>query len=524
MTIILDGTTGITTPAISTTDLGITGNLLVGTTTAPTGTGKVSAASGYTAPNNSSGAGTTLNILGSTGTGASGATGGNGHIALVGGGGTSSWTTFTTTTRRGGILLQAGLSPVDAGATYYSGGRVEIVGSDGTTDGTSSGVGTSIQLAAGRTTSTNYSNNNGGILTVGGGSNTSAGSLTFNGGTSNSNATPGGNIILTGGQALQAAAGGNVTITGGYSSLSSGGIVTVRGGASSTGNGSDVVLWGGNKYTTGSFVDGKIIFKNTTLGDFAQFDGSGNFMVGTATPYAVAGGGTTRTTVALSANARTQLAVSNQDAGSSASAAVVLGSYGADWIIENGSTAKNSNALTFAYSTAERMRLDATGNLLVGMTLTGLQNANGWDFNRNAQAYCNHASGTGSGTGYFLFGYNAAAIGQIYQSGTTAVVYSTTSDYRLKTVIGPVVDAGTRIDALEPVEYEWKTDGSRTRGFLAHQFQEVYMGSVSGKKDDVDEDGKPKYQAMQASSSEVIADLVAELQSLRKRITALETK
>jgi hypothetical protein len=38
----------------------------------------------------------------------------------------------------------------------------------------------------------------------------------------------------------------------------------------------------------------------------------------------------------------------------------------------------------------------------------------------------------------------------------------------------------------------------------------------------VDSDGKPVYQAMQASSAEVIANLVAELQSVRQRLAALE--
>jgi hypothetical protein len=46
--------------------------------------------------------------------------------------------------------------------------------------------------------------------------------------------------------------------------------------------------------------------------------------------------------------------------------------------------------------------------------------------------------------------------------------------------------------------------------------------SVSGEKDAVDEEGKPKYQGMQASSAEVIANLVAELQSVRKRLAVLE--
>jgi len=103
---------------------------------------------------------------------------------------------------------------------------------------------------------------------------------------------------------------------------------------------------------------------------------------------------------------------------------------------------------------------------------------------------------------------------------SAATLYNTTSDYRLKTVIGAVSGSGERLDALEPIEYTWNADGSQTRGFLAHKFQEVYAGSVTGEKDAVDEEGKPVYQAMQAGSSEVIADLVAEIQSLRKRLAA----
>ena len=178
-----------------------------------------------------------------------------------------------------------------------------------------------------------------------------------------------------------------------------------------------------------------------------------------------------------------------------------------------------------AIAFAQAMTLDASGNLLVGTTSTGgnagiqiIPNAG------NCFQSINHITGSASGSSYLYFNYAGSSIGTITQTGTTAVLYNTTSDYRLKTVIGPVADAGSRIDSLQPVEYEWKADGVRTRGFLAHQFQEVYAGSVTGTKDAVDEDGKPKYQAMQASSSEVIADLIAEIQSLRKRLTALENK
>ena len=191
------------------------------------------------------------------------------------------------------------------------------------------------------------------------------------------------------------------------------------------------------------------------------------------------------------------------------------------WFTAPSGTAGNAIAFTQA------MTLDASGNLLVGTTthVGGAQNNNSFDYSPSLQAaIINHVSGTPSTYTWLNFGYSTSIIGSIAQVGTTGTLYNTTSDYRLKTVIGPVADAGTRIDSLLPVEYEWKADGARTRGFLAHQFQEVYAGSVTGTKDAVDEDGKPKYQAMQASSSEVIADLVAEIQSLRKRLTALENK
>jgi hypothetical protein len=127
-------------------------------------------------------------------------------------------------------------------------------------------------------------------------------------------------------------------------------------------------------------------------------------------------------------------------------------------------------------------------------------------------------------TTFLAFNIGSSVIGSVVRVGaTSAVVYQTTSDYRLKTVIGSVADAGQRIDALEPIEYDWNT-GGRTRGFLAHKFAQVYPNSVTGEKDAIDKDGKPIYQGMQAATSEVMADLIAEIQSLRKRVAQLESK
>jgi len=191
------------------------------------------------------------------------------------------------------------------------------------------------------------------------------------------------------------------------------------------------------------------------------------------------------------------------------------------WLTAPSGTA--GNTITFT----EAMTLDASGNLLVGTTTASVSNTNGLTVVNPTGATAisiGHLTGTANTAGFAFFNYNGTAIGSITQSGTTAVLYNTTSDYRLKTVIGPVADAGQRIDALQPVEYAWNSNGTRTRGFLAHEFQTVYPNSVSGEKDAEDEDGNPVYQAMQASTSEVIADLVAELQSLRSRVALLEAK
>ena len=117
----------------------------------------------------------------------------------------------------------------------------------------------------------------------------------------------------------------------------------------------------------------------------------------------------------------------------------------------------------------------------------------------------------------------ASIVGQVQvsPSGTT---YGTISDYRLKNDPQPLTGSGAFIDALQPKTWIWAADGATGVGFIAHEVAAVSPRSVSGQKDAVNEDGSPKYQGMEYGSAEFIANIVAELKSLRARVAALEAK
>ena len=196
------------------------------------------------------------------------------------------------------------------------------------------------------------------------------------------------------------------------------------------------------------------------------------------------------------------------------------------WFNAASGTAGNTISFTQA------MTLDASGNLLVGTTSTGFTNGMSYTFEK-AQGYSiiNHANGTGSGQGYINFGYNVGGIGSITQNGTTGVLYNIMSDYRMKNDQQPLTGAKEFVMALQPKKWQWWDGSGEGIGFIAHEFMEVAKYSGQGTKDAVDADGKPVYQSIQPSSSEVMANLVAFIQeqqaiiqTLTDRITALEAK
>jgi len=136
---------------------------------------------------------------------------------------------------------------------------------------------------------------------------------------------------------------------------------------------------------------------------------------------------------------------------------------------------------------------------------------------------CWNSGGGTAGQVKFFTGTSYTEVGSI-TSTSSVTTYNTSSDYRLKNITGALTGYKERIMSLLPKQGTWIADASEFRGFVAHDFANQYPNSVVGKKDAVDAEGKPIMQAMQASSSEVMADLVAIVKELITENASLKAR
>jgi len=191
---------------------------------------------------------------------------------------------------------------------------------------------------------------------------------------------------------------------------------------------------------------------------------------------------------------------------------------------------KASNYMYWSISGTESMRIDASGNVLVNQTT--VDGEIGTTPTKNAYSF-NTVDGfriSCTGTNYF----NRANDGDIMKFrrngvdrgfisvNSTSTTYSTSSDYRLKENILPMVGTLETVAQLKPVTYTWKADGSNGQGFIAHELQAIVPDAVVGEKDAVDAEGNPVYQGIDTSF--LVATLTAAIQEQQAIITDLKAR
>jgi hypothetical protein len=180
---------------------------------------------------------------------------------------------------------------------------------------------------------------------------------------------------------------------------------------------------------------------------------------------------------------------------------------------------------TFHTNGSERARIDTSGNLTVGTTNAGtdLVRFACAGVSRNQLGLVSTDDTTGNGFVIFRRA-DGTLIGSVTRNGTTnAVLYNTTSDYRLKENVTDLVGGLSRVMALRPVSWVWKDcEGQTGEGFIAHEVQAIVPSAVSGEKDAVENNGDIKPQGMDASY--LVATLVKAVQELKAEVDSLRAQ
>jgi hypothetical protein len=187
--------------------------------------------------------------------------------------------------------------------------------------------------------------------------------------------------------------------------------------------------------------------------------------------------------------------------------------------------------MVFFTNSTERMRIDSSGNLLVGTTSASTPSGvtskvvSQGSFGAGAGAYGLSISSTTTGINQFYISFQTATTterGYIwYNNGAGQVQLAATSDARLKENI---VDAPSALPIIEQVkvrQYAWKDTGNTNIGFIAQELNNVIPKAVAIGEDN--EDGSIK-RTWGVDNATLVPYLVKAIQELKAELDATKAE
>ena len=187
-----------------------------------------------------------------------------------------------------------------------------------------------------------------------------------------------------------------------------------------------------------------------------------------------------------------------------------------------------NTAATSGAGVAEAMRIDESGNVLIGNTVSPLTLTTGnghmltpsgyHGIARDAGGsaiYINKTDYTSGNTDLMQFRTNGSVVGDLNYDGTDVLIIQV-SDERLKNNITDSASAGSIIDAMQVRSFDWNSGAHVDYGFVAQELNQAYEPATNVGGDDVDE------EPWGIKTQKLIPLLVKEIQDLRARVAQLE--